>query len=54
MSRLMTLWLLYIAGHEVGRYISLEKIIVTVFQGFQAISHGEELFDFLVVDQKHG
>ncbi len=27
MSRLMTLWLLYIVGYEVGRYISLEKII---------------------------
>jgi Fic family protein len=27
MSRLITLWLLYIAGYEVGRYISLEKII---------------------------
>ncbi len=27
MSRLITLWLLYIVGHDVGRYISLEKII---------------------------
>jgi Fic family protein len=27
MSRLITLWLLYIAGHDVGRYISLEKLI---------------------------
>jgi Fic family protein len=27
MSRLITLWLLYIVGHEVGRYISLEKLI---------------------------
>jgi Fic family protein len=27
MSRLVTLWLLYIVGHDVGRYISLEKII---------------------------
>jgi Fic family protein len=27
MSRLMTLWLLYIVGYDVGRYISLEKII---------------------------
>jgi len=27
MSRLVTLWLLYIVGVEVGRYISLEKII---------------------------
>lgn len=27
MSRLITLWLLYIAGHDVGRHISLEKLI---------------------------
>ncbi len=27
MSRLITLWLLYILGHDVGRYISLEKLI---------------------------
>jgi hypothetical protein len=27
MSRLITLWLLYIVGHDVGRFISLEKII---------------------------
>jgi len=27
MSRLITLWLLYVAGHDVGRYISLEKLI---------------------------
>ena len=27
MARLITLWLLYICGHEVGRYISIEKII---------------------------
>jgi Fic family protein len=27
MSRLITLWLLYMAGHDVGRYISLEKLI---------------------------
>ncbi len=27
MSRLITLWLLYIVGHDVGRYISLEKAI---------------------------
>ncbi len=27
MSRLITLWLLYIAGLDVGRYISLEKLI---------------------------
>jgi Fic family protein len=27
MSRLITLWLLYIVGHEVGCYISIEKLI---------------------------
>ena len=27
MSRLITLWLLYIAGHDVGRFISIEKLI---------------------------
>jgi Fic family protein len=27
MARLITLWLLYICGHEVGRYISIEKLI---------------------------
>ena len=27
MSRLITLWLLYIVGHDVGRYISLEQLI---------------------------
>jgi hypothetical protein len=27
MSRLITLWLLYIVGHDVGRYISLERVI---------------------------
>jgi Fic family protein len=27
MGRLTTLWLLYICGHEVGRYISIEKLI---------------------------
>ena len=27
MARLITLWLLYICGYEVGRYISLEKLI---------------------------
>lgn len=27
MSRLISLWLLYICGHEVGRYISVEKLI---------------------------
>jgi Fic family protein len=27
MSRLITLWLLYIVGHDVGRYISVEKLI---------------------------
>jgi Fic family protein len=27
MSRLITLWLLYIVGHEVGRYISIERLI---------------------------
>jgi Fic family protein len=27
MGRLNTLWLLYICGHEVGRYISIEKLI---------------------------
>jgi Fic family protein len=27
MARLITLWLLYISGHEVGRYISVEKLI---------------------------
>lgn len=27
MSRLITLWLLYIVGHDVGRYISIEKLI---------------------------
>ena len=34
--------------------VTLEKIIVTVFQGFQTIFHREQLFDFAVVDQKHG
>jgi Fic family protein len=29
MSRLITLWLLYIVGNDVGRYISLEKLIET-------------------------
>ena len=27
MSRLITLWLLYITGHDVGRYISIERLI---------------------------
>jgi Fic family protein len=27
MSRLITLWLLYIVGHNVGRFISIEKLI---------------------------
>jgi Fic family protein len=27
MSRLITLWLLYVLGHDVGRFISLEKLI---------------------------
>ena len=27
MSRLITLWLLYIVGHDVGRFISIEKLI---------------------------
>lgn len=27
MSRLITLWLLYIVGHDIGRYISIEKLI---------------------------
>jgi Fic family protein len=27
MSRLITLWLLYIVGHDIGRFISLEKLI---------------------------
>jgi len=27
MARLITLWLLYICGHAVGRYISVEKLI---------------------------
>ncbi len=27
MSRLITLWLLYVVGHNVGRFISLEKLI---------------------------
>jgi len=27
MSRLITLWLLYIVGHDVGRFISVEKLI---------------------------
>ncbi len=27
MSRLITLWLLYLAGHDVGRFVSVEKII---------------------------
>jgi Fic family protein len=27
MSRLITLWLLYIIGHDIGRYISIEKLI---------------------------
>jgi Fic family protein len=27
MSRLITLWLLYMVGHDVGRYISIEKLI---------------------------
>jgi Fic family protein len=27
MARLIALWLLYIAGHEVGRYVSVEKLI---------------------------
>lgn len=27
MARLVTLWLLYVCGHEVGRYISLEKLV---------------------------
>ncbi len=27
MSRLITLWLLYVVGHDVGRYISIEKLI---------------------------
>jgi Fic family protein len=27
MARLISLWLLYISGHEVGRYISIEKLI---------------------------
>ena len=27
MSRLITLWLLYIIGHDVGRFISIEKLI---------------------------
>ena len=27
MSRLITLWLLYIVGHDVGRYVSLEKLV---------------------------
>lgn len=27
MSRLITLWLLYVVGHDVGRFISLEKLI---------------------------
>jgi len=27
MSRLITLWLLYIVGHDVGRFVSIEKLI---------------------------
>ena len=27
MSRLITLWLLYIVGHDVGRYVSIERLI---------------------------
>jgi Fic family protein len=27
MSRLISLWLLYLGGYEVGRYISLEKLV---------------------------
>lgn len=27
MSRLITLWLLYIVGHDIGRFISIEKLI---------------------------
>lgn len=27
MSRLITLWLLYLAGHDVGRFVSVEKVI---------------------------
>jgi Fic family protein len=27
MARLITLWLMYVTGHEVGRYISMEKLI---------------------------
>jgi Fic family protein len=27
MSRLITLWLLYVVGHDVGRFISIEKLI---------------------------
>jgi Fic family protein len=27
MSRLITLWLLYIVGHDIGRYISIEQLI---------------------------
>jgi hypothetical protein len=27
MSRLITLWLLYLSGHDVGRFVSVEKII---------------------------
>jgi Fic family protein len=27
MSRLVTLWLLYLVGHDVGRFVSVEKVI---------------------------
>jgi Fic family protein len=29
MARLITLWLLYLSGHDVGRFISVEKVIET-------------------------
>jgi Fic family protein len=44
MARLITLWLTYITGHEVGRYISLEKLIEeskqTYYEALAASTNG--------------
>ncbi len=44
MSRLITLWLLYIVGHDVGRYISIEKLVdssrVTYYEALGGSTRG--------------
>lgn len=54
MSRLFTLWLLDIVGHDVGRYISVERLIdssrATYYEALRLSTEGAMFESFVAME----